>query len=87
MANTYYCVVLNENSKYLPGVYTFEDDAHYGLWGNHTMLVHSSHWVVKEAEYGAICIKDKLTGSRLPRKLTPDELKEFMWVKLRARNI
>ena len=87
MAN-YYCEIIVEHGKYPPGVYTFEDDARYGLWDKpHTSIVALSHWVCKEATHGVVCIKDKLTGSRLPRMLTEDELKQFMWIKLRAKEV
>ena len=78
-----YCEVLVEHCEYPPGVYKFEDDPRYGTWGKHLTLLQMSHWVWKETEDRVVWIKNRSRAT--PDLLTQDELKEFMWTKLRAQ--
>lgn len=84
MAN-YYCEVIVEHSIYQPGVYTFEDEDLRLGWGKRAKLVQMSHYVVKESEDRVVWIKNRSRAT--PDLLTQDELKQFMWTKLKAQNI
>ena len=79
----YYCEVIVGNGGYQPGVYTFNVDPKYGMWGKHSRLVQMSYWVWKEKEDCVFWIKNR--SKPTPDKLTDDELKEFMWTKLKAK--
>ncbi len=85
MAN-YYCEVIVEHSVYPPGVYTFEVNPKIGMI-HRWKLFQVSHSVWKETEDGVFCVKDKITGSNLPKQLTQDDLKKFVWTKLRAQEV
>jgi hypothetical protein len=76
-----------ENTGFSPGVYMFEHESEWGLWGKYNKLVQMSQWVCKESDHGVVWIKNKLTGSKIPATLTQDELKQFMWIKLKAQDI
>jgi hypothetical protein len=79
----YYCQILISHGKYPAGIYTFEIDPKYGMWGKHSNLVQMSHWVWKETEDRVVWIKNRSRAT--PDLLTQDDLKEFMWVKLKAQ--
>jgi hypothetical protein len=80
----YYCEVIVGHGKYPPGVYTFADDTRYGLWEKqHTIMIGLSNWVWKETEDRVVWIKNRSRAT--PDLLTPDELKQFMWTKLKAK--
>lgn len=81
----YYCEVLVPHGVYPPGVYTFEFDPVYGMWGKHSRLVQMSNWVWKETEDRVVWIKNRSRAT--PDLLNEDELKEFMWVKLKAKEL
>ena len=86
MANhQYYCEVIVKRGEYQPGVYTFNVDARYGMWGKHSRLVQLSNWVWKEKEDSVVWIKNR--SKPTPDLLTNDELKEFMWTKLKAKEV
>jgi hypothetical protein len=80
----YYCEVIVEHSKYPPGVYTFEEDEFNLGWGKRAKLVQMSHYVIKEYDGGrTVWIKNR--SKPTPDLLTQDELKQFMWIKLKAQ--
>jgi len=81
----YYCEVIVKNSVYTPGVYTFEIHPKDVVRLNHHNLIQMSHWVWKETEDGVFWLKNR-TRATLD-KLTTDELKEFMWAKLKAQEL
>jgi hypothetical protein len=82
----YYCEVIVDHSVYKPGVYTFQEDAFNLGWGKRAKLVQMSHYVIKEYEGGrTVWIKNRSRAT--PDLLTQDELKQFMWTKLKAQNI
>jgi hypothetical protein len=88
VVDTYYCEILDYNDldEYSSGVYSFEEDADRFLsWGNRTRLVSLSHWVIKETADGPVWLKNRFKAS--PAPLDQDDLKKFMWDKLRAKNI
>lgn len=87
MANAqYYCEVLVTHGTFSPGVYTFDIDPMYGMWGKHSQLVQMSHYTWKETEHGVFWMKNRYPGGgKIPSKLTDEELKDFVWIKLKAK--
>jgi hypothetical protein len=86
--NTYYCeVTFEHSSRYPPGIYTFSDDGRQMGWITRSRLIQISNSVCKETEDGVFWVKNRFTGSSVPRTLSQDELKQFMWTKLKAQNI
>lgn len=88
MADTYYCEILDYNDldEYSSGVYSFEEDADRFLsWGNRTGLVSLSRWVIKETADGPVWLKNRFKYKH--GALDQDDLKQFMWDKLRAKRI
>lgn len=81
----YYCQVIVNHATYPAGVYTFSVDTRYGMFGKNSRLVGLSHWAWKETEDGVFWVKNR--SKPTPAKLTSDELKEFMWIKLKAREL
>ena len=81
--DNYYCEIIVENGVYRPGVYTFEVDPKYGMYGKYSRLIQLSNWVWKETEKGVFWIKNRSRAT--PDKLRPDEFGEFMWAKLKAQ--
>ena len=81
--NNYYCEILIESNKFPKGIYTFEMDSRLGDFGRHTKLVLQSHWVIKETEDRVVWIKNR--SRPCPDLLNQDDLKQFMWDKLRAK--
>jgi hypothetical protein len=80
----YYCEVIVEHGKYPPGVYTFQEDDFNLVWGHRARLVQLSNWVVKEYDGGRpVWIKNRSRPT--PDLLNQDDLKQFMWTKLKAR--
>ena len=84
--NQYYCEVRVSRAKYDPGVYRFTVDPAYGMWGEQSMLVRLSDYVWKETEHGVFWMKNRTSGT-IPEKLGDNELKDFMWIKLKAQEI
>lgn len=81
--DNYYCEVLAEHFEYQPGVYTFEIHPKDMVRHKHHNLIQMSHWVWKETGDRVVWIKNRSKAT--PDLLTQDELKEFMWTKLRAQ--
>lgn len=87
MANVqYYCEVQVTHGAIAPGVYAFDVDTMYGMWGKHSQLVQMAHYAWKETEDGIFWMKNRYSGG-IPRKLTDEELKEFMWIKLQSQKL
>jgi len=82
--STYYCEIIIEHGKFPKGIYTFDMDSRFGGWGRYTMMAQLSQWVIKENDGRVVWIKNR---SRVtPDFLTQDELKQFMWTKLKAKD-
>jgi len=81
----YYCEILIDYGKFPKGIYTFDLDSRLGSFGRHAKMVQLSQWVIKEAEDRIVWIKNRSKAT--PDLLTQDELKKFMWDKLKAEYI
>lgn len=87
MDNIYdiYTEVVVQSKVFEPGVYRFTPDMRFGRFGAHTTLVQFSERTWAETDDGVFWMKNRMKPT--PDKLTKDELKEFMWVKLKATTL
>ena len=65
--------------------YYYEDILHYDDLSHHSNLMYAD-FAWREDSTGISVIKDRMTG--ITRKLTTEEeLKEFMWIKLKSHKL
>ena len=87
MVDTYYCGIFTDYHDvggYSPGVYRFEDDNNWS-WPAHAKLISQSQWIIKETENRVVWIKHRFKSA--PDHLDQDDLKQFIWDKLKAQHI
>ena len=86
---TYYCEVIFDRADYRPGVYAFRPSKD-GSFPGYQRIVTLSHRVWRQGPKGGVkIIKDRTSVFRNIRYVTTNEnkMKEFMWIKLKAKNI
>jgi hypothetical protein len=87
VVNQYYCEIGKTYQSIEVGLYTFSKGE--GIRHNASKLryIDIADRVWKENENGVFCLKNRYKGLTLPDKLSSDDLKQFMWIKLKAQDI
>jgi len=86
VANQYYVEVTVTHSKIPAGFYSIHAENEYTIYYTPNALetFELANRVWKENEYGVFFVKHR---TKIPTKLSSEELKEFMWVKLKAQDL
>lgn len=83
----YYCELNSALQTYQAGVYLISVDKDGEGSFEHQKLASLSDRVWKESEHGTYYLKRKSQDFKAAEKLTSEELKEFIWAKLKAQSI
>jgi secreted Zn-dependent insulinase-like peptidase len=83
----YYCELNSALQTHLAGVYLISVDRDGEGSFENQKLASLSDRVWKESEHGTYYLKRKSQDFKAAKKLTGEELKEFMWVKLKAEKL
>ena len=87
MANQYYCEIARSYHTIEAGIYTFSKSQGTRHPASKLRYIDIADRVWKENENGVFWLKQRYKSTSLPDKLVPEDLKEFMWVKLKAQDI
>lgn len=90
MANHYYAEVTLDQDLVPVGFYHIEAiDPNMSIYYSPRVLnaLRVADRVWKENEHGIFFIKGNNGKSKIPNNLSDDDIKEFMWVKLRAQDL
>ncbi len=80
---TYYCEILPPGNQYSAGVYSFDKRKLYHSW-----LMLSDYIWAEDSIRGVRWVKNSSRDIEYGlARLTPEEEKQFMWAKLRAKYI
>lgn len=86
---TYYCEVTFDRAEISPGIYSFRTSSQINMNKNYR-LVALSHKIWRQGPKGGVkIIKDRTSMFGHIHYVTTNEnkMKEFMWIKLRAKPI
>lgn len=83
----YYCELNSSLQTHPAGVYLISVDRDGEGSFEHQKLASFSDRVWKENDHGIYYLKRKSQDFKAAEKLTGEELKEFMWAKLKAHPI
>lgn len=87
MANQYYCEIDRTYQKVEAGIYTFTKIEGLRHPASKLRYIDIADRVWKENDNGVFWIKHRYRSASIPDKLTEEDMKEFMWIKLKARDI
>jgi hypothetical protein len=87
MVNQYYCELEHGYQSIEAGIYTFNKGQGTRHPASKLRYIDIADRVWKENEVGVFVIKNTHKSVGIPNKLAGDELKEFMWIKLKAQDI
>ena len=85
--NQYYCQIDRTYQSIESGIYTFNKGQGTRHAASKLRYIDIADRVWKENENGVFCLKNCHKSISFPDKLMGDELKEFMWIKLKAQDI
>lgn len=87
MINQYYCQIDTSYQSVEAGIYTFNKGQGTRHPASKLRYIDIADRVWKENENGVFYLKNRHNSIKFPDKLVGDDLKEFMWVKLKAQDI
>ena len=87
IVNQYYCGIGQTYQSIEAGIYTFNKGQGTRHAASKLRYIDIADRVWKENENGVFFIKQRYKSTSLPDKLTDEDLREFMWIKLKAQDI
>jgi len=87
MVNQYYCQIDRSYQSIDAGIYTFNKGEGTRHPASKLRYIDIADRVWKENDNGVFWLKHRHKSASVPDKLTSEDLKEFMWVKLKAQDI
>jgi hypothetical protein len=85
--NQYYCQIDNSYQSIEAGIYTFSKSEGTRHPASKLRYIDIADKVWKENDNGVFMLKHRYRSATVPDKLTGEDLKEFMWIKLKAQDI
>lgn len=87
IVNQYYCEIGKTYQSIEAGIYTFNKGQGTRHAASKLRYIDIADRVWKENENGVFWLKQRYKSASLPDKLTGEDLREFMWIKLKAQDI